>query len=674
MPYDASNKSSLPANVQEMSKADREQWVAVWNSSYKACKADGGSVASCEQSSFRKANGVIKAKHTRGGPMNPLQRLWEAISAAFAEAGVDPVERAVVDVASWDGAASNYSSTDAYCNACLIDLNPSGETKTQALCKLPVRKPGGTAYVRQAIHAAAQRMGSMTQPDGVSAADWEAAKKGAAKELIRAYKQADEVAPDSCYEMAGMTPPKRVASAGAVQRLMTLNEVQSQVWAALDQQNVQYMHPGEYGPEMDWSQYINCIAVYYDDDGSLFALVNQGSKFYRVPITVAGEELSLGDMVEISLTGRTTTSRLQVIRDASGARRWFAIAASSVINRVGEIDSTQLFDSFVAFAEASQQYPLLTFYHQKDVIRFGQADLVARDGNLYVASGTFDDTPLGQATADALERNGADWGCSIGYAPLEDPQLMSLAEGIDIPVYTKGINEEISIVLEREAAAHFTRIGTEEVTRSMEAGLYQRWVALYGEEKAKELAATLDQTNRAILESGMVHRADAPAVAPTAAETPATPPAAAPAAPATPPAPPAAPVAPATPPAQEFEIPEELFGALVTAIVENPAIQTIAQGVVALQQSLGALSPRVEALESGVITARTALETRLATLEQSDEQKRAQWQADLPPVPATRVTLRPREVRGTDEPTTAPAMETLAQGTLAKMKSRQPAA
>jgi len=41
---------------------------------------------------------------------------------------------------SWDGAASKYRDTDAYCGACLIDLNAPGAEKTQANCKLPVKE------------------------------------------------------------------------------------------------------------------------------------------------------------------------------------------------------------------------------------------------------------------------------------------------------------------------------------------------------------------------------------------------------------------------------------------------------------------------------------------------------------------------------------------------------
>lgn len=54
----------------------------------------------------------------------------------------------------WDGSASNYADTDAYCAACMIDENPAGKAKVQALCKLPYKEPGG-AVNKNALRAIA---------------------------------------------------------------------------------------------------------------------------------------------------------------------------------------------------------------------------------------------------------------------------------------------------------------------------------------------------------------------------------------------------------------------------------------------------------------------------------------------------------------------------------------
>jgi HK97 family phage prohead protease len=47
----------------------------------------------------------------------------------------------------WDGSASNYSSTAAYCEACLIDDNPTGTSKVENLCHLPIKEEDGDINV-----------------------------------------------------------------------------------------------------------------------------------------------------------------------------------------------------------------------------------------------------------------------------------------------------------------------------------------------------------------------------------------------------------------------------------------------------------------------------------------------------------------------------------------------
>ena len=103
---------------------------------------------------------------------------------------------AVVDKA-WDGSASRFPSTEAYCSSCLIDLNEAGKDKTQSNCKLPIREPGG-AINKNALGAAAAALAGSR--GGVQApAD---AKKKAARALIRAYGEAKMDCPPSLKNMA----------------------------------------------------------------------------------------------------------------------------------------------------------------------------------------------------------------------------------------------------------------------------------------------------------------------------------------------------------------------------------------------------------------------------------------------------------------------------------------
>ena len=80
----------------------------------------------------------------------------------------------------WDGSASRYGSTPAYCRACLINENEGPESGwTEDKCHLPVREPDGT-YNKNAIRNARARI---NQVQG-------AGKAAAAKRLAALAKMA----------------------------------------------------------------------------------------------------------------------------------------------------------------------------------------------------------------------------------------------------------------------------------------------------------------------------------------------------------------------------------------------------------------------------------------------------------------------------------------------------
>lgn len=109
------------------------------------------------------------------------------------------------DDSEWSGAASNWSSTEAYCADCLIDVNPSGEEKTQTNCMLPLSKEGSSKPNRNALRAMAGGRGisAVKKPDGVSEATWSAAKRKAAKRIKSLWSSAfDTEVPESIASMA----------------------------------------------------------------------------------------------------------------------------------------------------------------------------------------------------------------------------------------------------------------------------------------------------------------------------------------------------------------------------------------------------------------------------------------------------------------------------------------
>lgn len=478
------------------------------------------------------------------------------------------------------------------------------------------------------------------------------------------------------FAEVGVNVAEPAAAPSGKMRVIAAAQLFGKTWDALRQMNLSARYIGEDGyVYTDWDKYLSPMDVYYDDDGLLFLLCTRAGKLLRVPIAVDGDAVTLGTPVEIPLTGRAVQSRFTVIRDANEQLRWYAIAASSVLNRVGEIDSRELFDSFIAHAQETGEYPILSFYHLPEQIRFGVADLLARDGNLYVASGTFDDNDVARAAAAGLSAdNAAEWGTSIGFYVLSEPTLLRVGD-VNIPVYTRGVNSEISIVLEREAAAHFTRIGTQaKEARGMEKATYDRLVALVGKERADALAAQADETNRAIVDAGMVTRegtaddgqptanakggassVNAAATAPTQANVTAS-------------------------QAREIVLDDETVSALMDVLMQSSPFATLAQQVAQAQTSIGEIVPQLNANTEALQTANDAFATRSAALDQRvralerlDEEKRREWQADLPAPQQVIVTHRPRDVRAAtavDENGQLNA-QSVADATLANMRTRQ---
>ncbi len=93
---------------------------------------------------------------------------------------------------------TDYPDAERFCAACLIDMNPEGRPKVKAMCKLPVREPGG-AYNRNAIHAAAAALAGAR--GGVDAPPDE--KRRAARRLVRLYAEMQEEPPETIRRMAG---------------------------------------------------------------------------------------------------------------------------------------------------------------------------------------------------------------------------------------------------------------------------------------------------------------------------------------------------------------------------------------------------------------------------------------------------------------------------------------
>ena len=106
--------------------------------------------------------------------------------------GFEPLVARAVTRKPWDGSASKYADTNAYCKASLIDDNPAGEEKVQSRCHLPVYEPNGDLNAN-ALSAAAGRLNQTQSPQ----------KAAAARKLIRLYGQAGMEPPPSLRAAAG---------------------------------------------------------------------------------------------------------------------------------------------------------------------------------------------------------------------------------------------------------------------------------------------------------------------------------------------------------------------------------------------------------------------------------------------------------------------------------------
>lgn len=96
---------------------------------------------------------------------------------------------------------SDYEDAVDFCRACLINLNEGPESEwTKANCKLPVYEPKrlGRKLNRNAVFAAAAALAGAR--GGVNAPP--AAKRAAAKTLLRLYKLLDAEPPEAIQNLA----------------------------------------------------------------------------------------------------------------------------------------------------------------------------------------------------------------------------------------------------------------------------------------------------------------------------------------------------------------------------------------------------------------------------------------------------------------------------------------
>lgn len=418
------------------------------------------------------------------------------------------------------------------------------------------------------------------------------------------------------------------------QRATSLERVYSQIYVKLRDED-------------EWSY---PMSLYVDDNGKdLFCLVAQSGKIFQVPISVSKDDVELGTWVRVEETFTPVEQSFRVFRQKNGKYRWTCIAGTTVLNRVGEIDSAELFDSFIELAERTSEYPRLDFYHKGDEDpekwEFGTADYLAREGVCYIASGLFDeDHPLAQATIKACQRDGDIWGNSIEFRALSKPEIIIADPEVKVPVYKRGKNTRISLVLEEDAAGLFTLYHVEGVERTMDEKTKGKLTTLFGAD-SDELKAFLDTfeqsvdgVNKRVKDEDLIHRTadgkEVPAAEATATDTP------------------------IDNKNDEIVLDDETLDEIADKVVQSKTIKELAAGVTEMRKMLAELVVGRENDQKEI----TRLNKAMEQVGKEEGEKKTEYLQDLPSRRRTHVTHRPREMH--DDGTGDPSMATAANRTL----------
>lgn len=405
------------------------------------------------------------------------------------------------------------------------------------------------------------------------------------------------------------------------------------------------------------------IDVYASDSGMFAIFVDQG-KLYKASL-VYSEQYNA-----VSMQGRefwqevmeeyVPVSRQIKIRADGDKMRWFLIAGTTIINRNGEIDSSNLFDSMIAKCESSGNYPYLTFFHLGKDLQMGDCDYLAREGVALIASGLFNDSKQAKAMIRSYNENPTYWGSSIGfYAEL--PEMVNITQDVKLPVYTDGEFIEISILPEKQACAIMTALrSTKENIMNERVKKAITDLAGGDESLAEEFINMVDDVNRATEEQGLIHR-DVPDTGTTVEDSTEDI------------------VEQAVEDSvqdeivvKELEIDEEVIHSIADATLSSPAIQDFVQSI---QQKMDEVSELVNAqaseikdLHAALIRTNQKLEAKVEELAKDEEIKKQEWENDLSSQMINKIRVTHRPTRVADAESVSESLADIANSTVANIK------
>jgi hypothetical protein len=439
-----------------------------------------------------------------------------------------------------------------------------------------------------------------------------------------------------------------------------------------------------------WTWLVDCYIE--EGTGKIFAILAQEGLLYQAPLIVSDTGVEVGELKQVVIDFKPVVNSFRILQNVDGTVRWFLIAASTVINRNGFINSSKLFENLKKRTEESGKYPYLTFFHCGEAMKMGMTDWMNIDGSLFLLSGLFDDSKQAECMQEAYAIDPAYWGSSISFYPLAGDQL-EVAEGVKIPVYIDGEFDEVSILPEKDACCLFTALQSKGKVNEMKKEVEDAIRKLAGDNKevADGFISKVDEVNKDIVDQGLVHlQKKTEEVVPPV--TPPITPAPDPIVPTTeviPPVetiPPVEVIPPVVKPEEDKpeDKPEDVEDIKPKDIDVTPELQKlIAQKLVGLPEFSSLLKKdkdAVEELKKEIIVLKQEvtelrvmkqgefkkLDDRLKLVEKEDEDKKKIWQEDIPRNQKFVATVRAKDSQDEDIPA---SLEEIAAQTVATMNN-----
>jgi hypothetical protein len=136
----------------------------------------------------------------------------------------------------------------------------------------------------------------------------------------------------------------------------------SQIWNYVQEELDELgMQPDEYG-HMVSAGYV--CDVYFETSGPFALVTKSDGKLWKIPVAIDEQsQITTGEAQEVYMEFSPVTGRsITIKRQKDGRIRWIAgPACTAILNRSGEIDSRELFDSFEDYIARTGEYPYLDF-------------------------------------------------------------------------------------------------------------------------------------------------------------------------------------------------------------------------------------------------------------------------------------------------------------------------